>query len=186
MVKTARGAPGTYTHCHTHGGCPWDGRYCTNKYGQCGIKETDAERVCGEWDKCAMVMCRSDYGGYCLARSGIDKSSRQGHMWSYQKVCESTPTPSPTPATPSPTANPTPSPTSYPTPAPTPSPTISLDEVKGIKQCCAKNVPIDVLLPSLTCNDVRGKTDEALTSHIHGLSMTIPQVVGVNVYKLQV
>merc|ERR1712166_1433434 len=58
---------------------------CIEKYdGQCGILETEAEAVCLAWDACGGVVCKADYGGYCLARRSIDRSTKSG-MWAYRK-----------------------------------------------------------------------------------------------------
>ena len=66
-------------------GCLFDKTRCIEKYdGQCGILETEAEAVCLAWDACGGVVCKADYGGYCLARRSIDQSTKSG-MWAYRK-----------------------------------------------------------------------------------------------------
>merc|ERR1711865_802624 len=66
-------------------GCLFDKTRCIEKYdGQCGILETEAEAVCLAWDACGGVVCKADYGGYCLARRSIDRSTKSG-MWAYRK-----------------------------------------------------------------------------------------------------
>ena len=64
---------------------------CVNKYdGQCGILETNAEAVCLAWPECGGVVCRADYGGYCLARRTMDASLTTTTMWAYTKGSGST------------------------------------------------------------------------------------------------
>ena len=103
-------------------GCLFDKTRCIEKYdGQCGILETEAEAVCLAWDACGGVVCKADYGGYCLARRSIDQSTKSG-MWAYRKESKWS-TMIPLPPTPvSTTPAPTPALTSVLTPAPTPAP----------------------------------------------------------------
>ena len=63
---------------------------CVTKYGQCGILETNAEAVCLAWPECGGVVCRADYGGYCLARRTMDASLTTTTMWAYTKGSGST------------------------------------------------------------------------------------------------
>merc|ERR1712195_151657 len=83
-------------------GCLFDKTRCIEKYdGQCGILETEAEAVCLAWDACGGVVCKADYGGYCLARRSIDRSTKSG-MWAYRKESKWS-TMIPLPPTPAPT-----------------------------------------------------------------------------------
>jgi len=92
MVKTAVGAPGGGSGCNDDGvnGCLYDSTRCVNKYhGQCGILESEVQTVCGNWDKCDGVVCRADYGGYCLARGKISDRVKTT-MWAFKKSCKPT------------------------------------------------------------------------------------------------
>eukprot|EP00931_Biecheleriopsis_adriatica_P017337 TRINITY_DN12473_c0_g1_i2.p1 TRINITY_DN12473_c0_g1~~TRINITY_DN12473_c0_g1_i2.p1 ORF type:complete len:269 (-),score=38.72 TRINITY_DN12473_c0_g1_i2:95-901(-) len=84
LQKFGIGAPGGGTHCQKTG-CIYDAKYCVNKYGQCGMKENEVAAKCGAWALCAGAICRSDYGGYCLARKQIDATVHPT-MWGYKKV----------------------------------------------------------------------------------------------------
>jgi len=64
--------------------CIWDDSFCVNKYGQCGILESQVEAICGAWNDCAGVVCKTGYGGYCLARRTMSQKSTHG-MWGYTK-----------------------------------------------------------------------------------------------------
>ena len=83
-MTIATGAPGGGSHC-APSGCIFDDRYCVNKYGQCGILESEVAQKCGAWDKCDGVVCKAGYGGYCLARETISDHALSD-MWGYKKV----------------------------------------------------------------------------------------------------
>jgi len=144
MVRSAVGAPGGGAHCSADravrsdqpygNGCVWDSSVCVNRYSQCGILESEVATKCGGWAGCGGVVCRSDYGGYCLARRASELATAVVHstMWTYTKRRRCAPTPSPTrrptrapsrQPTGTPTRAPTRSPTRFPTDIPTPSPT---------------------------------------------------------------
>ena len=67
-------------------GCLWDPKYCVDKFGQCGMLETEIESKCGGWSRCQGVVCHADYGGYCLARHQVLHYKKGGKFWSYRKV----------------------------------------------------------------------------------------------------
>ena len=83
LQKRGVGAPGGGSHCQN--GCIYDAKYCVKKYGQCGIRENQVAAKCGAWALCGGAACRSDYGGYCLARKQIT-ATVHSTMWSYKKV----------------------------------------------------------------------------------------------------
>jgi len=97
MSKGTKGGAGGGTHCSSDNakrsdqpygnGCVWDSKMCVNKYSQCGIKESEVAEKCGKWAACGGVVCRADYGGYCLARraSEIAKGTVHSTMWAYTK-----------------------------------------------------------------------------------------------------
>ena len=128
-------------------GCLFDKTRCIEKYdGQCGILETEAEAVCLAWDACGGVVCKADYGGYCLARRSIDRSTKSG-MWAYRKESKwSTMIPlPPTPVSTTPvstTPAPTPAPVRTPalTPAPTPTLTPALTPTQAPIKVCSTDL----------------------------------------------
>jgi hypothetical protein len=64
--------------------CIFNPLYCVRQYGQCAIREAEAEMKCGVWEECDGVVCKSDYNGYCLAR-GVISTATDPDMWGYQK-----------------------------------------------------------------------------------------------------
>jgi hypothetical protein len=111
------GGHGSGSPCGGHAGatCIFDARRCVSRGGlQCGILEHEAEAKCGAWEQCAGVVCRADYGGYCLARAKMTAAA-SSNMWGYDKGSPS-PVPSPNP---SPSPRPSPNPSWPPPPPPT-------------------------------------------------------------------
>ena len=96
MQKFALGAAGSSSGCNTDttkrpnqpfgNGCVWNASYCVNKFDQCGILESEVEAKCGEWTECGAVVCRADYGGYCLARRAFDGTAVSTAMWGYKRI----------------------------------------------------------------------------------------------------
>jgi hypothetical protein len=48
--------------------------------------ESEVEAKCGEWTECGAVVCRADYGGYCLARRAFDGKAVSTAMWGYKRI----------------------------------------------------------------------------------------------------
>ena len=87
--KIPLGGPGSDTSCdgindHTESTCIYDNRWCVSMYSQCGMLESEAEAKCGAWDQCGGVVCKEDYGGYCLARARMTLKA-DPRMWGYSK-----------------------------------------------------------------------------------------------------
>ena len=82
----SKGNPGSSSSCPgtSATSCLFDARYCVKRYGQCAILEQEAEAKCGSWSECDGVICKADYGGYCLARARISSESSD-EMWGYWK-----------------------------------------------------------------------------------------------------
>ena len=101
-------------NCNNANGCVWDNTHCVDKWGQCGIKEEEVSSLtsdehhymyhrklsvshsmslffkqvaqkCGAMAECEGVVCRADFGGYCLARHKATGASA-GDRWGYVKV----------------------------------------------------------------------------------------------------
>jgi|EP01049_Picozoa_sp_SAG25_P002989 hypothetical protein len=82
------GAPGSGSSCagSVATSCIFNQTICKKLYGgQCGILERELESKCGTWPECSGAVCRSGYGGYCLARGKID-AEVTNDAWGYRKV----------------------------------------------------------------------------------------------------
>ena len=63
----------------------WNAAHCVNKYDQCGILESEVEDKCGAWAECGGVVCREEYGGYCLVRRRMSNDA-YADVWGFSKT----------------------------------------------------------------------------------------------------